>query len=274
LRIGEAIASGTRSTVYVYGPQAVAKVPLPTTPDSWIRHEAIYTEAVRAVGAPAPKMFDVVDIDGRLAGVYERIYGPSMLDVICDSPARAEEMGRLLGELHAQILGIVAPLTIPRQRDRLAGKIRRAAFLADASLMDAAALIPTDSLSTRLCHGDLHPGNVIMSADGPVVIDWFDACRGAATGDVARSSLLMGADGATLGSIPHLARASIGAVDELHSSYLSAIQERLLIDRLEFERWRRIEAAARLSEGLAPTELLAVWNSEPVDTAAGGHRQC
>jgi aminoglycoside phosphotransferase (APT) family kinase protein len=28
-----------------------------------------------------------------------------------------------------------------------------------------------------VCHGDVHPGNVIMSADGPVLIDWDLLCR-------------------------------------------------------------------------------------------------
>lgn len=28
-----------------------------------------------------------------------------------------------------------------------------------------------------VCHGDIHPGNVIMSADGPILIDWDLLCR-------------------------------------------------------------------------------------------------
>ena len=36
-----------------------------------------------------------------------------------------------------------------------------------------------------LCHGDLHPGNVIMTADGPRLIDWDGATRAPAALDLA-----------------------------------------------------------------------------------------
>jgi hypothetical protein len=39
--------------------------------------------------------------------------------------------------------------------------------------------------SAVVCHGDVHPGNVIQSSDGPVLIDWDLACRGPAAWDHA-----------------------------------------------------------------------------------------
>ncbi len=36
-----------------------------------------------------------------------------------------------------------------------------------------------------LCHGDVHPGNVIMTADGPRFIDWGGATRAPAGLDLA-----------------------------------------------------------------------------------------
>ncbi len=48
---------------------------------------------------------------------------------------------------------------------------------------------------TVLCHGDLHPSNVILTDDGPMIVDWFDACRGEPVAEVARTSLLLLAPG-------------------------------------------------------------------------------
>ena len=42
-----------------------------------------------------------------------------------------------------------------------------------------------------LCHGDLHPGNVIMTADGPRLIDWTGAMRAAAGLDLARCHVIL-----------------------------------------------------------------------------------
>ena len=58
---------------------------------------------------------------------------------------------------------------------------RQAARERLASLPDGAAL----------CHGDFHPGNVLMTPRGPVVIDWDSAGRGDPLGDVACTSRLM-----------------------------------------------------------------------------------
>jgi Ser/Thr protein kinase RdoA (MazF antagonist) len=42
-----------------------------------------------------------------------------------------------------------------------------------------------------LCHGDLHPDNVIMTADGPRLIDWIGAVRAPAAFDLAISHILL-----------------------------------------------------------------------------------
>ena len=42
-----------------------------------------------------------------------------------------------------------------------------------------------------LVHLDLHPLNVILSPNGPVVIDWTNAARGAGSADVALTWLVM-----------------------------------------------------------------------------------
>ena len=34
----------------------------------------------------------------------------------------------------------------------------------------------TDPTGSVVCHGDVHPGNVVMSSDGPVLIDWDLLC--------------------------------------------------------------------------------------------------
>jgi Ser/Thr protein kinase RdoA (MazF antagonist) len=47
----------------------------------------------------------------------------------------------------------------------------------------AADAPPVDRLV--VCHGDVHPGNVIQSADGPVLLDWDLLCRGPAAWDHA-----------------------------------------------------------------------------------------
>jgi thiamine kinase len=261
-QLGEVVARGTRSTVHAYGRGAVAKVPVPSTPESWIDYEARYAEAARAAGAPAARLLGVERIDGRAASVWERAHGTSMWQLVVDRPDQSAALGRLLADIQQALLVLVPPVTLPRQHDRLVSKIRRAAATVDASLMRAIAFLPPAAGTPRLCHGDLHPSNVILGREGPVIVDWFDASRGDPIADVARSLLL--SDGAS--TPEHLPGANRATLETLTEAYLARLRGYLPIDDDLLARWRAVNAVARVAEGVPSSSLLDVWaRFEPAD---------
>jgi aminoglycoside phosphotransferase (APT) family kinase protein len=255
--LGDVVARGSRSVVHAYGRGAVVKVPKPTTPASWIRAEAAYVEAVRAVGAPAPRLLGMEEVFGRPASIWERVDGPLLWQEVVDDPARSADVGRRLADVQLALFELIPPVTLPSQRDRLVSKIRWSVANVDASLARALELLPERTGTPRLCHGDLHPSNVIMSDDGPVLVDWFDACRGEPVADVARSSLTLLADGASTPS--HLPGSDRGTLAVLTRAYLGRLQESLDIPPKLLSRWQAINAAARLAEGMPSGPLLEVW---------------
>ena len=255
--LGDVVARGSRSFVHAFGRGAVAKVPKPETPASWILAEAEYVEAVRAVGAPAPALLGMEEIFGRPASVWERVDGPSMWQQVVDRPERGTEVGRALADVQLALFDLVPPVTLPDQRDRLVSKIRRSAANVDASLGAALELLPARPDRLHLCHGDLHPSNVIVGHDGPVLVDWFDASRGERVADVARSSLTLLGDGAA--TPRHLPGSDRRTLAVLTQAYLSRLQESLDIYPGVLERWQAISAAARLAEGVSREPLLEVW---------------
>jgi Ser/Thr protein kinase RdoA (MazF antagonist) len=233
-------------------------VPRASTPDSWILYEAQYAEAVRAVGAPAPRLLGVERIAGRAASVWERVEGLSMWQQVVDRPDQSAGLGRLLADIQNHLFELVPPVTLARQRDRLMSKIRLTAASVDASLGRALALLPPDAGGARLCHGDLHPSNVILRDDGWVIVDWFDASRGDAVADVARSLLTLLSDGA---SPPrHLAGADRAALGVLTDAYLVRLREHRDIDQDLLARWQAVSAVARMAEGVSRTPLLELWD--------------
>jgi aminoglycoside phosphotransferase (APT) family kinase protein len=254
---GDLVARGTRSSVHSYGRGAVVKVPVPSTPEGWLRYEARYAEAARAAGAPAPRLLGLEQIAGRTASVWERAEGTSMWQLVVDRPERSAALGRLLADFQRDLFALVPPVTLPRQRDRLASKIRRTAATVDASLGRALAFLPPEVGTPRLCHGDLHPSNVVLGRGGPMIVDWFDASRGDPIADVARSSLVLLSDGA---SPPrHLPGADAAALGALTDAYLARLGEHLEIDHDLLARWQAVSAVARISEGVPREALLGVW---------------
>lgn len=156
--LGPQLAAGRDATVHDAG---LGRVLRRTTDARDLRAEAELMEHVRAAGYPVPQVFRVGP--GEL--VLERVDGPTMLEDLVARPWRVRRHARDLAGLHADLHRIAAPSALP------------AHAVAGAMVL----------------HQDLHPGNVILSPSGPVVIDWPNARRGAAEADVAQTWILMAA---------------------------------------------------------------------------------
>jgi aminoglycoside phosphotransferase (APT) family kinase protein len=245
--LGEQLATGSRSAVFAWGRNAVAKVPFAATPDAWIHFEALYTAAVHDAGAPAPRFMGIEMIDGRAASIYERVHGRSMWDHMLEHPAQVATHTRSLAELQAHV------------------------FTLDRSLVAALELLPPTTPS-QLCHGDLHPGNVIMASDGPVIIDWFDAARGDHVADIARTSLLMSTRAHGPTGPGHLPGAQPDMLDRARQTYLDAITDLVAPDPDALRPWEAVVAVARVAEGIATDALLTIWREwrsvSPVEAGA------
>ena len=121
--------------------------------------EADLMRYLRRVGYPVPA---VLAVDGGDL-IMERLHGRDMLADLTSRPWRTARHGRLLAALHDQLHQIAAP-----------EGLRRPFGTGD-----------------RIVHLDLHPGNVMLTADGPVVIDWTNAAAGPSGADVAMAYLII-----------------------------------------------------------------------------------
>jgi aminoglycoside phosphotransferase (APT) family kinase protein len=255
--VGVVVARGSRSTVHELGTAAVAKVPLPDTAEAWIRYEADYSSAARLAGAPVPEFLGFIEHEGRTASVYERARGPVMWDAIRDHPADVPMYGAMLADLQRRLTDLVPPVTVPLFADRLRCKIRPAAARVGIAAADVLAELPTGG-PVVLCHGDLHPGNVILTHDGPMLVDWFDAGRGDPLSDVARSTLLIAPDVDGAAAPAHLTGGDLRLRRRLLDAYLAARGD---VDEDRLARWRAVMAIARIAEGVPSSGLDGLWHA-------------
>lgn len=145
------------------------------------------TRAVNESGYPSPRVFEAVTVEGRQGIVMERIDGTSMFDLVRRRPWKLFWSARMLGDLHADLHGRPAPAALRTQREQMEDWIARARDLSAEDRQAAVEAMETLPLGTALCHGDFHPDNILITAKGPVVIDWTSATRGHPLGDVART---------------------------------------------------------------------------------------
>ena len=259
-RLGRLIAPGRTSDVYEFGPDSVVKVSRPWVPTTWAATEAAITAVVHRHGLPTPAVRGVAVIEGRESAVFERVDGPTMWQQVRDGDRCVEFGAAELAEIQLEIhdAGVVAGL--PRLADRIGEKIDAASLLAPTERDEAHRLVDSLPEGSAICHGDLHPGNVLMSRRGPIVIDWFDAAVGSPVADFVRSSLLVrprpgGAE------VFHLPGSSPEVLGRFHHHYVERMLDDLDVDRLEARWWEAVLAVSRLSEHAEGDDLglLSLW---------------
>ena len=160
---GRLIAGGRSADVYEAGDGRVLRRYRDGRPADRVVREAEVMAHARAHGVPVPEVFDVAGCDI----VMERADGPTMLTVL----------GR-------QAVGVPAA-------GQAAGAAARRGARGPALEWLPAPFGDGDGAQVLL-HRDLHPQNVILTADGPRIIDWEGAARGPAVADVAMTWVIVG----------------------------------------------------------------------------------
>ena len=160
--LGPLIGTGRTAEVFAWGDGQVLKLYRAGMPAQWVADEARVGRIVVDAGLAAPAVGDIVELDGRLGVVYERLDGPSMLDYMAGHPAEIPTLGRQFAELHAQMHDCNRP-ELPSQRAGFVAAIEYAPHLSAA--LKQAALRQLNRLADgqAVCHGDYHPGNLVMT---------------------------------------------------------------------------------------------------------------
>lgn len=245
---------GRTAEVHAWREGEIIKLLRPGFPVSLGEHEARAAVRVTAAGLAAPRFIGTTWVDGRFGLVYERIEGPSMLAVVTERPERATELATRLAELHAAMHDQPGG-DLPDATEGLRHAIRHAGRRVHADIRDA-ALARLEELpgGTALVHGDLHPGNVLMTADGPMVIDWLTAGAGAPLADVARTLFLLA--GTVLGDdVPGEHHALVEALrHRFADAYLERYRELRPLDDAELRAWRLPVLVGRVAEEVAGEE--------------------
>lgn len=156
MRIGQLLGSGRNADVYELD-------------ETWVLRryrdgmdaspELPVMSYLSASGYPVPRLGPQPPSAGPGDLVLQHLHGPTMLKSLLSGAVGAEEGAALLAGLLADLHTVPARLS-PNPED-------------------------------RVLHLDLHPDNVMLTADGPVVIDWSNTEEGPPALDRAMSALIL-----------------------------------------------------------------------------------
>jgi thiamine kinase len=255
-RLGPLIATGGTAEIYAWSEDKVVKLYWNGAAASAAALEAAHASAAHTAGAPTPAVVELVTVDGRPGVVFERAQGPSMQETLFTEPQRAEELGRLFAELHAGLHQCM-PRDLPSQHQHLTRRIKLASIggRARSTVLSALKTLPHGH---ALCHGDFHPGNVLLTSQGPTIIDWFDASIGDPAGDVARTCLVM-----QYAKAPDALDGKVEGFGEslrstFNAAYLDHYRRLWALSPGELKAWMLPVASARLTDPISPHKRAAL----------------
>lgn len=243
---GELLGSGRTAEVYAWDGRRVLKLYRSGWKYEVAEREARQTKIAHEAGAPAPAVHGVILEGDRPGVIMDRVDGHPMSAAI--DLARPEPVARAMAELHASLHARRSPLSDP-QHEALARRLRAAHGLSDRQKDRALARLDALPRGDALCHGDFHLDNIILTKNGPVVIDWIDATRGHPLADVARTLILVRHAHYHIGDTPR--RAAVRqAAERFSDAYLTHYAATTGADAEAALQWMPTNAAARLSEGI------------------------
>jgi hypothetical protein len=231
---GRLLATGNVAEVFEWDSRVLKLYKLPEAKPVAFREAAIHA-AVEALGLPVPFVWGLQQVGSRWGIVFDRVSDRSFADRMRRAPNQIAHYLDRMARLHVAIHRHVA-IPFTSLKVRLMARIEGSPHLEkrhQTALLTGLAAMPNGN---RLCHGDLHPLNILGDTSKPMIIDWPDACRGDPAADVCRSYLLL----------------TLHAID-LAEPYLDAYFRRGSISRQAIFDWLPYVAAAKLAEGV-PSE--------------------
>jgi len=168
---GPLLGRGREADVFAWGDRQALKLFPPRWPAAVAEYEALATRVAYSSGIHTPRVNELLELDGQVGIILARVYGPSMLDVVTTQPWRLGSFARAFAELQFAVHQCAAP-QLRAARRAVEGRIQNAPTLPvdlKRAALRAWAQLPDGD---RLCHGDLHPDQIIVSPNGPAIIDW------------------------------------------------------------------------------------------------------
>ena len=241
MNLERVIAVRNNKTVYRDGDKAI-KVFDANFSKSDILNEALNQARVEEAGIRVPKVLEVSVIDGKWAIVSEYIPGKTLAQLMEENPQNKDAYLEQFVDLQMEVHTHRAPL-LNKLHDKMKRKIDETGLDA-TTRYELHTRLDSTPHHNKVCHGDFNPSNIIMSENGPYILDWSHATQGNASADVARTYLLFWLNGDIDGA----------------KKYLNLFCKKSDTARQYVERWLPIVAASQSVKGKPQErEFLLSW---------------
>ncbi|HKM00252.1 MAG TPA: phosphotransferase [Mobilitalea sp.] len=248
--LGNLIGKGNTAEVYEWGQDQVIKLFKEDYPTDAVEKEFRNALAVAKFNFDKPSVYARAEWEGRSGIIYEKLQGMTLLEWVMTT-GETEVCGEILADVHNKILSNKVD-GVKAHKDILRYSINQAHELEES--LRKKILVTLDKLpdGDNLCHGDFHPGNIILYQDRRIIIDWMNVCSGHPYSDIARTIYLI-----EMTPIPRGIEDVEGFL-RFRSKVVDAYLRNMGVTRRDIEQWLPVIVAGRLGDGCGATEVNAI----------------
>ncbi|WP_437832912.1 phosphotransferase (plasmid) [Niallia taxi] len=237
MELGSLIATGNTADIFMCN-NKIVKLFKEYLPPNEALSEATKQKFAYSCGLNVPKVFEVTKINGTQAIIMEHINGETLGQLIQDNIESVEHYISILVNVQNEIHTVeINSDEVESMAEKLNRQINSAPTLGEEQKIKLLSRLSSLQYEPKLCHGDLHPYNLLVSNELISIIDWVDASAGDPRADVCRTYLL-------ISSYSH----------ELAELYLRSYCNRANISKKAILEWMAIIAGARLNEHIPSEE--------------------
>jgi uncharacterized protein (TIGR02172 family) len=244
------IATGGQAEIFDLQNDKVLRLMLRPEDNLLIDYEYQSLQIVKQEGLHVPEVFEIVNVDNRPGIIMEKISGHTLTYLFQKKPYLLFNKTKELSKIHSKLNKIKAPGGLVDLRSRIRKLVDKSTFInSDYKnfVYDILTQLPDGD---KLCHGDFHPGNIIVNKGDPYIIDWCGVTKADPIADVAHTYLVFR-------NVPKLPSTLITSYKVLKlagflasNTYLKTYKKNYVIDMNLFSKWLLVRAAERTYYGM------------------------
>lgn len=189
MKYGKIIGVGNTATVYEWEEGKVLKLFYQGYPKESVEREFHNAKAIRNMDFSKSKAYEIIFLEERMGIIYDRVDGESLLDWVMRT-GEVQECAVYMARLHKSILQNRIS-NVPNYKEFLKCNIVNSPAANSKKQEEVLQMLDKLMDGNTLCHGDFHPGNILISDGHTMAIDFMNVCHGDFLYDVARTVFLV-----------------------------------------------------------------------------------
>ncbi|MDF2589110.1 MAG: aminoglycoside phosphotransferase [Anaerocolumna sp.] len=183
------IGVGNTATVYEWDEGKALKLFHEGYPIDSVEREFHNAAMINPMPFHKPCAYEIITLNNRYGIIYDKVMGESLLDWVLKT-GDLHTCAEYMANLHKEIVQNQID-NVPDYKDFLYWGINQSNKIDATMKQDVFNRLKNLPEGNSLCHGDFHPGNIIISDGLAMIIDFMNVCKGNYLYDIARTVFLV-----------------------------------------------------------------------------------